>query len=91
MKLKAASGYACYAKDLDASIAFYQNSGLKLKSEVQTVRSYTSTGIVLILSLLIPKMTQRHNMKPLRPFWELGYFYTLVSIMSMKPMTMPSH
>lgn len=32
MKLKAASGYACYVKDLDKTAEFYQKLGLQIKS-----------------------------------------------------------
>ena len=32
MKLKAASGYACYVKDLDKTAAFYEKLGLRIKS-----------------------------------------------------------
>ncbi len=31
MKLKAASGYACYVKDLDKTAAFYEKLGLEVK------------------------------------------------------------
>lgn len=31
MKLKAASGYACYVKDLDKTAAFYEKLGLQIK------------------------------------------------------------
>lgn len=32
MKLKAASGYSCYVKDLDKTAEFYQELGLQVKS-----------------------------------------------------------